>query len=72
VVGHAHAHTHTCHACTHAFAWAAGLLSCATMCMRACVCRVQVYFVHSFRVVPTPEVAPWALYLTTYGDNFVR
>lgn len=32
----------------------------------------QVYFVHSFRVVPSDDVAPWALTLTTYGENFVR
>lgn len=31
-----------------------------------------VYFVHSYRAVPSPEAAPWALTLTTYGANFIR
>ncbi len=30
-----------------------------------------VYFVHSYRAMPSPEAAPWALTLTTYGTNFI-
>jgi imidazole glycerol phosphate synthase glutamine amidotransferase subunit len=30
-----------------------------------------VYFVHSYRAIPSPEAAPWALTLTTYGTNFI-
>jgi imidazoleglycerol phosphate synthase glutamine amidotransferase subunit HisH len=32
----------------------------------------QVYFVHSFRALPSEACRDWVLTLTTYGHNFIR
>lgn len=52
--------------------WNGLLMQKHTKIIRAIRPEELVYFVHSYRAVPSPEAAPWALTLTTYGANFIR
>jgi len=51
--------------------WNGLLMQKQTKLIRALRPQELVYFVHSYRAMPSPEAAPWALTLTTYGTNFI-